>query len=139
MSDYQKSPADKVKLPGVGIMVVGILGIVNAIYSTLDVLFGFSAAFLESSEMPTEVRQMLAAGSSYGLVFVAINFIGSCFLIWASLRMLKLKGHTAALVASILAAVPCWGGCCCLGLPVGIWALIVLLKADVKAAFDQNG
>lgn len=38
--------------------------------------------------------------------------------------------------AAILAMIPCVSPCCLLGLPLGIWALIVLLKPEVKAAFQ---
>jgi hypothetical protein len=31
--------------------------------------------------------------------------------------------------------IPCISPCCLLGLPIGIWALVVLLKPEVKAAF----
>jgi hypothetical protein len=31
--------------------------------------------------------------------------------------------------------IPCLSPCCCLGLPIGIWALVVLLDNNVKASF----
>ncbi len=34
------------------------------------------------------------------------------------------------------AMIPCVSPCCLLGLPLGIWALIVLVKPEVKAAFQ---
>jgi hypothetical protein len=31
------------------------------------------------------------------------------------------------------------GTCCCIiGLPAGIWSLVILLQPDVSKAFDQN-
>ena len=136
MNDAQQTAADKIKLPAVGIMVVGILGILSGLYSALDVIFGFSASMMEVFDLPSDARQMMAVGSVYGLLSVAINVAGSAFLIWAALQMLKLRGHTLAVVASAIAMIPCWG-CCCLGVPVGIWTLVVLLNPEVKAAFDQ--
>jgi len=38
-------------------------------------------------------------------------------------------------VASILAMVPCISPCCLLGIPIGIWALVVLMKPEVQQAF----
>jgi hypothetical protein len=38
-------------------------------------------------------------------------------------------------VAAILAMVPCLTPCCFLGLPVGIWALVVLNRAKIKSEF----
>jgi hypothetical protein len=53
-------------------------------------------------------------------------------------RMLSLKSYGLAVLASVLVAIPCIspGGCCCLGQIVGIYSLIVLLSADVRAAFQ---
>jgi hypothetical protein len=35
--------------------------------------------------------------------------------------------------------VPCFTGCCCLvGVPLGIWSLIVLFNKDVKQAFEAK-
>jgi hypothetical protein len=41
-----------------------------------------------------------------------------------------------AVIASVAAMLPCTVSCCCiLGLPVGIWSLVVLMKPEVKQAF----
>ena len=39
------------------------------------------------------------------------------------------------MTATILAMIPCISPCCLLGLPVGIWSLVVLLDENVKASF----
>jgi hypothetical protein len=39
------------------------------------------------------------------------------------------------MAASIIAMIPCVSPCCLLGLPIGIWALVVLMKPEVKSAF----
>jgi hypothetical protein len=55
------------------------------------------------------------------------------------MKMRALTGYGLAMTSAILTMVPgvtCW--CCCLGLPglpIGIWALIVLLDNNVKASF----
>jgi hypothetical protein len=46
-----------------------------------------------------------------------------------------LKSYGLAMTSSILAMIPCHV-CCMVGLPIGIWALIVLLKPEVKSAFS---
>lgn len=138
MSDVQKTPTDHIKLPAIGILVVGILGIISAIYSTLNVVFGLGATFFDPNDVPPEMQQAVAWLSSVETVGIFVNVLGSGFLIWAASQMLKLRSHTPALIASVIAMIPCWGGCCCIGLPVGIWALLVLLKPEVKAAFDRE-
>jgi hypothetical protein len=39
------------------------------------------------------------------------------------------------MTASILALAPCISPCCLVGLPIGIWALVVLSKPEVKSSF----
>jgi hypothetical protein len=39
------------------------------------------------------------------------------------------------MAAAIMAMIPC--NCCCLlGLPFGIWALVMLMKPEVKSQFS---
>ena len=48
----------------------------------------------------------------------------------------KLESYTFAIIATIIAMVPCISPCCIVGLPIGIWALVVLNKPEVKGAFS---
>jgi hypothetical protein len=50
--------------------------------------------------------------------------------------MRKLESFGLCMTASILAMIPCLSPCCILGLPFGIWALVVLNKPEVKSAFQ---
>lgn len=77
----------------------------------------------------------MAAGLSGGL-FLALNL----FIAWAGYRMLGRQSWTLAVVASVLAMLTCFAQCSCcpIGLAVGLWALAVLLSADVKQAFDSG-
>ena len=49
--------------------------------------------------------------------------------------MKKLESYGMVMTATILSMLPCTSSCCCLGLPLGIWILIVLAKPEVKSAF----
>ena len=42
-----------------------------------------------------------------------------------------------AVTAAVLAAIPFLGPCVCLGLPLGIWSLVILRQADVRSAFSS--
>ena len=56
-------------------------------------------------------------------------------IIYGALQMMKLKSHGLAMASSILAMIPCIS-CCLIGLPIGIWSVIVLSKPEVKSAFS---
>ena len=52
-------------------------------------------------------------------------------------RCSKLRSRGLAMTAAILAMIPCFSPCCLLGLPFGIWALVVLSKPEVQSQFDR--
>lgn len=63
----------------------------------------------------------------------------SVVVIIGGLQMRNLSGMGLPVTASILSMIPCVSGCCCLlGVPVGIWSLIVLSRPEVKAAIYRR-
>jgi predicted Zn finger-like uncharacterized protein len=67
------------------------------------------------------------------------GFIGMCvagLIIFSAIKMKNLQAYGLAMTGSILAMIPCISPCCFLGLPFGIWALVILMNQDVKAAFQ---
>ncbi len=53
----------------------------------------------------------------------------------ASIRMFSMKSYGFAKTGAIISVIPCLGPCCILGIPFGIWALVVLAKPNVANAF----
>jgi hypothetical protein len=66
-------------------------------------------------------------GILFGLVWGGLVFAGGH-------RLEHLENYPLAMTGSIVALLPC-NVCCLLGLPFGIWALIVLNDPDVRNAF----
>ncbi|WP_148618615.1 hypothetical protein [Mariniblastus fucicola] len=56
---------------------------------------------------------------------------------WGAFNMMKLKSYSSARSAAIVAVIPCISPCYILGIPFGIWALVVLSKPHVKQAFES--
>ena len=85
----------------------------------------------QRQQAPNATAQTLGriAGS---LTMICIN--GAVF--YGALQMLWLQNFSMARSAAILALLPCCGPCYLLGIPFGIWALVVLSKPEVKSAFD---
>ena len=61
----------------------------------------------------------------------------SLVMIVGGWRMMLLKSYGLAMVAAIVALLPCTFGWF-LGLPIGIWALVTLLNDEVRGAFDRE-
>jgi hypothetical protein len=70
-----------------------------------------------------------------GVATSAVGLLIAGIIIYAAIEMKNLRQWGLAMAASILAMVPCISPCCIIGLPMGIWSLIVLQKTEVKSAF----
>ena len=66
----------------------------------------------------------------------AVVFAGALFT--AGLRMRSLRNLTLVRVLIAVAAVPCSGGCCVVGLPLGAWALYRLSNKHAAAVFGER-
>jgi hypothetical protein len=79
--------------------------------------------------------QYIEEGKIQGIAGGVIGLICSVPIFIGGGKMKQLTGYGWAIAGSILAIIPCTNSCCCLSMPFGIWALVVLLNSDVKAAF----
>ena len=81
------------------------------------------------------ISYLKAWEKNVGLVFNFIGGVVAIVVITGALKMKRLQSYPFAMIASIIAMIPCISPCCLLGLPFGIWALVVLSDPQVKAAF----
>ncbi|MEY2805607.1 MAG: hypothetical protein ACK57N_07360 [Planctomycetia bacterium] len=135
---------EKVKLPAVGLIVVGALGAASALLgavqgATNEQVDQLRQAFDQAGIDPGTTENLVSALAGGNLVMSLLALAISALVLWSGLQMRQLKGRGLAIAGAILAMIPCFTGCCCvIGLPVGIWALVVLMNAEVKAAFDAG-
>jgi len=123
--------AEKLNGPATGLIVVAVLGFLTQSVSFFWNVFGMSFRGLGNEQMMNMFTGTI--GVIFNLIGVAIGVV----IVIGALKMKKLESHSWAMASSILALIPCVSPCCVVGLPIGIWALVVLSDADVKAAFPQ--
>jgi len=124
--------AEQVNGPAIGLIVVAVLGALVQIASLIMNLAG--ASFMAGNRMPQEAWANMFSGT-IGVVSSIIGILVSGVIFLGAMKMKKLESYGFAMAATIIAMVPCFSPCCVLGLPIGIWALVVLLKPEVKSAF----
>ncbi|MBY0523821.1 MAG: hypothetical protein K2R98_10510 [Gemmataceae bacterium] len=127
--------------PAIGLIVTGILGIViNAGYFLLQMV-----QISEMNRGPRGRRGDFGGGGGDELMVGGIIMCGALIfsitvgvlIIVGASKMKRLESYAFAMVSSILAMIPCISPCCLLGLPFGIWALVVLNDQNVKDAFKS--
>lgn len=68
----------------------------------------------------------------------ALATVCSLIITLGGVKMRGASGRGLAMAGSVLSMIPCTSSCCLIGLPIGIWALVVLNNPDVKAAFAAS-
>ncbi len=66
-----------------------------------------------------------------GVVQIVLGIV----VLLGAVRMKRLESYGLAMASAIIAMIPCVSPCCVLGLPFGIWALVVLSDIHVRSAF----
>ena len=126
-----------VRGPAIALIAIASLGIA---YYGLSGLFAlFHGGMMFHHELPPNIPPQLRAfiqgmrGPMAGVISLGIAAVNG-FVLLGAINLLRLRNYGVAMVASIVAMLPC--GCCCvLGLPAGIWALVTLNKPEVKSQF----
>jgi len=135
------SALQSVKSPAVGLKVTAILNGILALWSVVKVTFFHPNIEQLYSGIPQfndpGVHQILhLADGPLGIATNLFALAMSILVLVGASKMQSLRSYEFAFAASIVALVPCLTPCCILGLPFGIWALVVLNKAEVKSQFS---
>ncbi len=127
----------QVSTPAILLMVVAGLGIAGALLGLVQALLGMGGIPPEMLNDPNlqQFRPWLERTQSFGAVGNLLTLALSGVTFFGALKMKNLENFGLAMAASIIALIPCFGPCCCIGIPVGIWSLVVLNKPEVKSAF----
>ena len=118
------------KAPAIGLIVTGALNWV--VFTLVFIVLGLKTVAVGAMSHGTDITW---AGMVVLLAFLAMFLSG--FVVYAGLKMMRLECRGFALAASILAMVVSPGNL--IGLPIGIWALVVLLRPEVRKAFRREG
>ena len=136
----EQQAKSKLKPPGIALIVVGSIGLLcTGGYFLVSVALMASGA--PEFKPPPELKDPLEINGFYvglyGALFaMALNSLLQIFVILGGVAMLRAKGRGMAWTGSVLSVIPVLtSSCCVLGIPVGIWALIVLSDANVKRVF----
>ena len=140
------SPGDRaqavnqVSAPAICLIVIGGLTIGFGVLTIIAQMFGLAAHAFDNlgNQNPEMQRILQGSGGVLGIVFAILRMALGGFVIYGGLKMKALQQHGVAMGAAIVSVIPCCllGPCCCLSIPVGIWALVVLNKAEVRNQFS---
>ena len=137
----EKRIREQVKAPAIGLLVAGGLNLiallVGAVGMFVELLFMHPAVHFGPPVGHTLGPMLSGPGPEFYVrfgVFVLVVFaVPTVFILLGAFRMRRLETYGLAVAASILAMMIPPGFL--LGIPFGIWSLIVLLRSEVRNAF----
>jgi hypothetical protein len=123
----------QVQVPAMLLIGTGALGVLMQLGAIGWNLLASSLGLTMDREVPEQVAGLVSG--VLGIFIAVVSLAVSAFVVWGALQMYQLRSYSIAVAAGVVALVPCLSPCCCLGLPAGVWALIVLMNPEVRAAF----
>ncbi len=125
--------SNQVSGPAIGLLITGIIGAIFSLAGFFSISIGTGLSTLWWEGFPDRFEELWEGAFGIGGSLVAICV--AAFIIYAALKMREQSQWGLAVAASVLAMIPCISPCCIIGLPIGIWSLIILTKPEIRAAF----
>jgi hypothetical protein len=125
--------SQQVSGPAIGLLITGIIGGIFSLASFFSISIGTGLSTLWWEGFPERYEELWEGAFGIGGSLVGVGV--AALIIYAALKMRELSQWGLAVAASVLAMIPCISPCCIIGLPIGIWSLVVITKPEIKAAF----
>ncbi len=126
----------KIVAPAIGLIVVAALGLACSLF---NVAFAATMDPLpQAGDSPIIIEMKKSGAGTVPLVVQAVFVFVNIFIIAGGVMMARVSNWGVALAASIVAMINFGSFCCLLGLPIGIWSVVILMQPDVKAIFARR-
>ena len=124
----QQDPSQRLSAPAIGLLIAGVVSGVGSLIWLVMLIF-FSALIFSDRD-----SQDALIGIGFWIPFTLIRLVLDGLTIYGALQMRQLANWNMSLGGAIAASLPC-SFCCILTMPLGIWAIVVLLNDEVKRDF----
>jgi hypothetical protein len=131
---------DAVMAPAIALLVTGILGILAGLgHLGLGLLVGQQPPPPPQRPGPPGQQEVFQKSFTVGFYVGkygpgVLSLLGGSVIILGAVSMMRLSAYGFAMFTAVFAMLPCHCSCL-LGLPFGIWAMIVLNRPEVRNSF----
>jgi hypothetical protein len=128
----------RLKWPAISLIVAAAVNLLCAgmwLYAMARLILGDAPPGTE--EITGDEKLGYRVGQVYSTIVAIGSLLVSPYVIKGALQMMKPKKYNTARAAAILAVVPLSSCCFVIGMPVGLWAMSVLSKPEIKAGFTD--
>lgn len=140
--DTYPSASMAVKPAAIAMIVYNALSAVHGLLA-IPFVVAYRAFIDEMAKQTPELRDIaeLLHRPAVVVTVVALLVVGllaSILGIVGGVCMLRVRGYGLAMTAAIVTMVSPGGCCCVIGIAIGIWAMVVLMKPEVQSAFNRQ-
>ena len=125
--------------PAVWLIITGALNAALGLFCVISGLIQIT----NPANRPVAVSEAERLGYYTGqFVLISVFLLGlvsAPVIIYGAVKMFNGSSYGWAKAASILAIIPFTSCCFLIGAPIGIWALVVLSRPEVKMFFGRGG
>lgn len=139
---------DQLNLAAILLMVSAALAIAFALFSLVTTVAGGDGSWLLRFAPDEATRRQLREAIQQGqgnqskvasMIWPLVILAANAFILFAGTKMKNAQAYSLSMAGAILATIPCcFTSCCCVtSMPAGIFALVLLMKPEVKASFGS--
>ena len=134
-SEVRLDPVVAVRGPAISLIVVSLIGLLSILMTLLFNILFFIVYWNEGVQSAApDTAIFIVSRMVWSVLILATNVV----ILVGAIKMLGLRNYDICRLGATLAVIPCIGPCYFLGIPFGIWALIVLNRSEVQRAFQDS-
>ena len=135
----RNDPIGSLRAPAIALLMTGCLNGATGLLTLVSGLLRLTG-LTGNQSIPTDRAErtgfLAATIGSYSIALISLLF--APVIIYGAVQMMNGRKIGLAKIASVLAIVPITSCCFLIGIPIGIWSLIVLRKREIKAVFQGD-
>lgn len=139
---------EQVSLAAILLMVAAGLAVAYGLFSFVTAGAGgdggWALALVKDEALREKMREAMAKNGAGGsrvaqMLWPMLIIAANGFILFAATKMKNFEAYNLSMAAAVIATIPCcFNGCCCItSMPAGIFALVLLMKPEVKASFTS--
>jgi len=135
-SSRREAIASRCLAPAIFLSILGALSLLNHGGGVVMNAMGIDTnPFTQNqpNERPEAKQARLIGTMVFACLFMGLDVA----VIYGAYCLHRMTSHAAAMTGAIISCIPVCSPCLVLGIPFGIWALVVLNNPDVKRAFQS--
>ncbi|WP_425618613.1 hypothetical protein NA78x_002322 [Anatilimnocola sp. NA78] len=117
--------------PTLGLMLLAGMQAIPGLLFAISLVLGVTAALLGFVELGAVLREPVSS------IMLSLLAPVQCLIFLAALRMRQLRHLRFCRTMAIVACIPILSPVMYFGIPFGIWATVLLFRADTAAEFDR--